>query len=158
LQRPALRAWHEALRLASWHAHKAAVVADLLHRHRGQRVLLFTPDRATAYELGRTHLVAAITSEIPRAERHALLTAFAKGSLHTLAGPRLLDAGIAERTADVAILIGGGFGRDQRLSRRRRVRSSGIIYELVSQETLEVGRAQRFRDPGADAAPVVHVQ
>lgn len=156
LQRPALRAWHEAVRLAAWHANKAAVIAELLHRHERDRVLLFTPDRKTAYELGREHLIAAITSEVPRGERAALLDAFAEGSLRTIAGPRLLDAGIAERSADVAVLVGCGFGKDQREARRRRVHTSGIIYELVSQETLEVGRANRWRDPGADAPTVVH--
>lgn len=158
LQRPALRAWHDAVRLAAWHEHKAAVTADLLRRHQGDRVLLFTPDRKTAYELSRTHLIPAITAEIPRAERQALLDAFANGSLRTIAGPRLLDTGIAERSADVAILIGGGFGGDQRRSRCRRVRTAGIIYELVSQETLEVGRAHRFREPGTDAAVVLPMQ
>ena len=156
LQRPALRAWHEAVRLAAWHPHKATQVAELLQRHPYDRLLLFTPDRQSAYELARDHLLAAITSEIPPRERRALLTAFANGSVRALAGPRLLDAGVTERSADVGILIGGGFGKDQRMARSRRIHTSGMIYELVSQETLEVGRAHRWRQSDTDAAAVVH--
>ena len=131
-------------------------MTELLQRHKHERVLLFTPDRRTAYALAKEHLIAAITSEIPRGEREALLDAFAEGLVRVLAGPRLLDAGIAEQTADVAIFVGGGFGKDQHRARSRRVRLAGIIYCIVSQETLEVGRANRWRDPGADASAVVH--
>jgi len=139
-QRPAVFAWHDAVRCAAWHEHKAAVVSELLERHNNERVLVFTPNRRVAYDLAREHLIGAITSEIPRGERNALLTGFANGSMRVLAGPRLLDAGVAEASADVAILVGGGFGIDQRTSRRRRVRPMGTVYEIVSQHTLEVGK------------------
>ncbi|MCA8964674.1 MAG: hypothetical protein KDC48_07300 [Planctomycetes bacterium] len=156
LQRPALSAWHEALRVAAWHEHKAAVVGELLRRHRGQRVLVFTPDRCTAYQLASEHLVAAVTAEVPARERAELLRAFAAGALQTLVGPRLLDLGVAEGAADVAILVGGGFGREQRRARCRRVRPDGVVYELVSADTVEVGRAHRWRDVAAVDAAVVH--
>jgi hypothetical protein len=155
-QRPALFAWHEALRLAAWHDNKAAVVAELLQQHGRDRVLVFTPDRRTAYALANAHLLPAVTAELPRAERAHLFDAFAAGSLRTLAGPRLLDLGVAERTADVAILIGNGFGPDQRRARCRRVALTGIVYELVSLDTVEVGRAHRWRGSAADATAVVH--
>ncbi|MCA8974862.1 MAG: hypothetical protein KDC98_09070 [Planctomycetes bacterium] len=155
LQRPALRAWHAALRTAAWHSNKAQLIAELLRLHRRDRVLVFTPDRLTAYELAREFLIAPITSEIPRRERGELLAAFAGGTLRALVGPRLLDLGVAECSADVAILVGGGFGRDQRAARCRRVRADGVVYELVSIDTVEVGRAQRWR--GTAAAPSVGV-
>lgn len=154
-QRPALLAWHEALHLASWHPHKATLVADLLQRHRGERILVFTPDRASAYELARTHLIAPVTAELPRAERQAVLDGFADGSLRVLAGPRLLDLGVPEQFADVGILVGGGYGRDQRAARCRRIAERGVVYELVSSDTVEVGRAHRWRGSPADATAVV---
>jgi superfamily II DNA or RNA helicase len=155
-QRPALHAWHEALRLAAWHEHKAGVVAELLERHRRERVLVFTPDRRSAYEIAGKWLVPAITAEIPLAERARLLDAFATGSLHALAGPRLLETGIPAGTADVAILVGGGYGRDQRDTRCGRVAETGVVYELVTWDTVEVGRARRWRGAAAEAAVVVH--
>lgn len=155
-QRPALHAWHEALRLAAWHEPKAEVTGELLARHRHQQVLVFTPDRRTAYALAEEHLIHPITAEIPRAERRQALAAFADGSLRTLVGPRLLDLGVPDCSADVAILVGGGFSRNQRSARCRRVASHGIVYELVSLDTVEVGRAHRWRGAAADATAVVH--
>jgi hypothetical protein len=155
-QRPAVHAWHRALQSACWHEHKSLIVADLLEKHRGERVVVFTPDRRCAYELANEHLIAAITSELSRRERDSLLSSFGDGSLRTIAGPKLLDAGIEERSADVGILVGGGYGMEQRAVRCRRVREDGVIYELVSQNTLEVGRAHRWRNAGPHAHPVVH--
>jgi hypothetical protein len=154
--RPGLLAWHRALRIAAWNDAKAAVVARLLRRHRGARVLVFTPDRDSAYQLARRHLVAPITAEFGRAERQAALAAFAAGTLRVLVGPRLLDAGVPERCADVGILVGGGHGRAQRQARCRRVAANGVVYELVALDTVEVGRAQRWRGAAAGATTVVH--
>ncbi|MBP8300022.1 MAG: hypothetical protein KA020_06670 [Planctomycetes bacterium] len=153
-QRPALLAWHEALHLASWHAHKALLIADLLQRHRGERILVFTPDRASAYELARSHLIAPITAELPRTERLSTVDQFLDGTLRVLAGPRLLDLGVPEQFADVGILVGGGYGRDQRAARCRRVAPQGVIYELVSNDTVEVGRAHRWRGSTANSTAV----
>lgn len=155
-QRPALLAWHRALHLASWHEHKARLVADLLQRHRGERMLVFTPDRHSAYELARTHLIAPVTAELPRAERAEILAGYLAGTLCALAGPRLLDLGVPEGHAEVGILAGGGYGRHQRAARCRRVAPHGIVYELVSQDTVEVGRAHRWRGTTADATALVH--
>lgn len=155
-QRPAVHAWHRAVQSASWHEHKSLIVSDLLEKHRGERIVVFTPDRRCAYELAQEHLIAAITSELSRRERDSLLGSFGDGSLRVIAGPKLLDAGIEERSADVGILVGGGCGMEQRAVRCRRVRESGVIYDLVSQDTLEVGRAHRWRNAGARAPAIAH--
>jgi hypothetical protein len=157
-QRPALSAWHTAIRLAAWHEPKRALVGELLARHRGERVLVFTPHRAAAYELAQEHLIAALTAELPRRERDALLDAFANGELRALAGPRLLDHGVAAASADVAILCGGGFGAEQRRARCRRVAAHGVVYELVSLDTVEVGRARRWRGGAAAGEAAVHAR
>lgn len=143
--RPGLLAWHRALRVAAWNPGKAALVDDLLARHRGRRVVVFTPDRASAYALARTHLVPPITAELPRREREAMVAAFVRGALQVLVGPRLLDHGLPEGLADVGILVGGGLGPAQREARLRRVATSGVVYELVGQATVEVGRAARWQ-------------
>jgi superfamily II DNA or RNA helicase len=133
-----------ALRIASWNEAKVAACAELLARHRGDQVLVFTPDRPSAYRLAREHLIAPITAELPRREREQLLACFRHGTLRCLCGPRLLDLGVPEATAAVGIVVGGGFGPHQRLAQQRRVRDGGIVYELVAAETAEVGRARRF--------------
>lgn len=157
-QRPALRAWHDALRCAAWHESKASVVRDLLSQHRGAQIALFTPDRQCAYELAREHLVAAVTAELSRRERSGLLDAFAAGTLRVLAGPKLLDTGIQERSANVGVLIGGGYGARQRNARCQRVATDGQIYELVSQDTVEVSRANRIYGQAAQAPAVLHLR
>ncbi|MBK8096228.1 MAG: hypothetical protein IPK26_03930 [Planctomycetes bacterium] len=144
--RPGLLAWHRALRLAAWNPGKAAVVDELLARHRGQRIVVFTPDRASAYALARAHLVPAITAELPRREREAMVGAFVVGDLRVVVGPRLLDHGLPEAIADVGILVGGGLGPAQRQARLRRVAATGVVYELVGLGTIEVGRARRWGD------------
>jgi hypothetical protein len=62
---------------------------------------------------------------------------------------------VPEASADVGILVGGGFGEAQRRARGRRVRPGGTVYELLAEDTLEVGRARRSArtataTPGAD--------
>lgn len=141
--RPSLLAWHRARAVAAWTVAKAAACGELLARHRRQSVLVFTPDRGSAYELARAHLIAPLTAELSRGERAGLLAAFARGQLKALAGPRLLELGVAAGSADVGIVVGGGYGRADRRARFDRIAPHGIVYELVSEGTAEVGRAQR---------------
>lgn len=150
-QRDALLAWHRATRVAAWNASKAAAVADLLERHRGTRILVFTADRDSAYAISRAHGIAAVTAELRRSERDAALADFTAGRLCALVGPRLLDLGVPEGAAQVAVLAGGSFGRLQRSARCRRVAPGGVVYELVTEDTMEIGRARRFAR--ADASP-----
>ncbi|MFO1031399.1 MAG: hypothetical protein U1F60_09985 [Planctomycetota bacterium] len=142
--RPSLLAWHRARALAAWNVAKAAACGELLARHRGQSVLVFTPDRGSAYEIAREHLVAPLTAELGQRERAALLAAFARRELRVLVGPRLLELGVAAGTADVGLVVGGGFGRGDRRARFDRVGAHGVVYELVAADTVEVGQARRF--------------
>ena len=154
--RPALLAWHQAQRLASWNHAKAAACGQLLARHRDERVLVFTPDRASAYQLARAHLVAPITAELARGERERLLDDFRTGALRCLVGPRLLDLGVPEGLADVGILVGGGHGERQRDARLQRIRPGGLVQELIAQDTAEVGRVHRFTRAAPVPVAVVH--
>ena len=149
--RPALFAWHRAARLAAWNAAKQAAVAELLTRHRGARVLVFAPDRASSYAIAQANLIAALTAELPAAERRRTLAAFAAGSLLAVVGPRLLDLGVPAGSADVGIVVGGGFGRAQHEARLQRIAAGGLVYQLVTQDTVEVGRAHRFARTAARA-------
>lgn len=154
--RPALLAWHQAQRHASWNAAKAGACGDLLARHRADRVLVFTPDRASAYQLAREHLIAPITAELGRGERQRLLDDFRRGTLRCLTGPRLLDLGVSEGLADVGILVDNALGERQRRARLRRIRKGGLAYELITHDTAEVGRVHRFTRHAAPALAVVH--
>jgi len=141
--RPGLLAWHRALAALAWTRAKSAAVAAILAAHAGARVLLFTADKESTYALARAHLVAPVTAELPRRERQQLLAAFLRAELRALVGPRLLDDGVPEACADVGVVVGSAFGRRQRLARERRIAAPGVVYELLSQDTVEVGRARR---------------
>ena len=56
----ALAAFRFSRRLTSYHEAKRQAVAELLARHRSNRVLIFTADNATAYAIAREHLVMPI--------------------------------------------------------------------------------------------------
>lgn len=150
--RPSLLAWHRAQRIAAWNNAKRHACAELLERHRRERVLVFTPDRASAYQLAQQHLIAPITAELTRREREQLLGDFRAGRLRCLCGPRLLDLGVPESCADVGISVGGGFGVRHRLAQLRRIRRGGRIYELLAAQTLEVGRARRLTQTASTSA------
>lgn len=142
--RPGLLAWHRAARAASFSVAKRACLDELLARHRGERVLVFTPDRESAYEVAARHAIAPVTAELPRAERDRALREFAAGRLRALVGPRLLETGVDEGAADVGIALAAPLSRAQRDARLARVRRGGRCYELTSQETAEVSRVARL--------------
>lgn len=151
-----LLAWHRAAQTASWTAAKEAALVRLLTRHRGERTLVFAPDCERTYAIAQAHRIAAVTAELPRRERDAALREFAAGARRVLVGPRLLATGLPDGSADVAIAIGTGHGRAERQARWARVHRDGVVYELLSRDTMEVGRAHRQRGHAA-AAPAVLV-
>ena len=160
--RTALAAWRTQRALAFSTPQKINVVADLIHRHQGARVLIFTDDNATVYALARQLLVPVITHQTKVRERSALLKAFADGSLPVLATSRVLNEGIDVPDAQVAIIVSGtGSTREhvQRLGRilRPRPDKRASLYELVSKDTAESFTSQRRREhvayrPEKDAA------
>lgn len=143
--RPALTAWHRANQIAGWHENKLELIGDLASEYGDRRLLVFTPTRQAAYDLAQAFLLPAVTAEIPLHERRDLIAGFAAGDYPALVGPRLLDLGVSEGAADVAIVAGGTAGASQRGARASRVRSGGEIVQLASLDTVEVGRAQRWR-------------
>ncbi|MFO1077292.1 MAG: helicase-related protein [Planctomycetota bacterium] len=155
--RPALHAYHRAVRVAAWHANKREIVAQLVLDAGDARVLVFLPDRRSAYELAATLAVPAVTAELPRAEREHLLTGFRDGRLRVLVGPRLLDTGVPEASADVLVVVGPSRSRAQRLVRLRRAAPAARVYDVLTTDTQEVGSAHRQRAATAGAAvPVDH--
>jgi superfamily II DNA or RNA helicase len=141
--RPGLQAWHRALRCLRWTRAKQEAVDLLLARHRGERVLLFTADRESAYACCRATFALPVTAELPRPEREAALAAWARGEVLALAGPRLLEETHGLPGADVGVVVGRAFGAPQQQARVQRVRPGGVIYELVAADTVEVSRSRQ---------------
>lgn len=150
--REALRAWHQARRVASWTSAKSAIVADLLAQHRCDRVLVFTADKESSYDIARRQLIMPITSDVSRAERQWAIDAFRRGDLHALVSARVLNEGVDVPGANVCILVGGTHGEREFVQRVGRVLrpqpgKRALVYELTSSNTTEEG--QSFRRRGA---------
>ena len=149
--RAAFGAWRLQKRLANAAEQKLKHVEDILRRHEGVRVLVFSDDNATAYAVSRRFLVPVISHQTKVKERTRLLKAFAEGELPVLATSRVLNEGIDVPDAQVAVIVSGsGTIREhvQRLGRvlRPRPGKRAVLYELVSQNTNETFTSERRRD------------
>ncbi len=149
--RQALKAHRSARELSSWTEAKRAAVSDILLRHRGARILVFTADNATAYAIAKDHLIMPLTCDIGRSERQDVLPLFRDGSLRALVSARVLNEGIDVPDADLAIIVGGTLGEREHVQRIGRLlrpapeKDRALIYELVTRETNETFQSQRRR-------------
>jgi len=146
----ALRCWRRARHGLALTSAKRQAVSDLLSRHRGQRVLVFTQDNESAYAIARAELVMPITCDIERAERERALAAFRDGRLSTLVSSRVLNEGLDVPDAEVAIIVGAALGEREHVQRvgrllRPRPGKRAIVYELVTTGTAELRRARGHR-------------
>ena len=152
--RDALAAWRASRALLAYPAAKRARLRDLLQRHSGERVLIFTADNATAYAIARELLVVPITCDIGRTERVEMLDRFRTGACSVLVSAQVLDEGFDVPDAEVAIIVGGTSSQRrqaQRIGRvlRPRPGKRAYIYELAVDDSAEVRQVKRRR--GANA-------
>jgi superfamily II DNA or RNA helicase len=130
---------------------KVERLADLLDRHRDDRVIVFTAHTDLVYRLSERFLLPAITHESGASERREILERFRTGEYSRVVTANVLDEGVDVPDANVAILLSGsGSEREftQRLGRILRPKSDGsraLLYELVSEETAEERVARRRR-------------
>jgi superfamily II DNA or RNA helicase len=148
--RAALEAWRSYRSLIAFSEGKRAALREILTRHTGERILVFTADNATAYTIARELLVMPVTHEIGRVERERVLARFRNGELPVLVSSQVLDEGLDVPDADVAVIVGGTASARrhvQRIGRVLRPRDGkrAIVYELSTGETTEAGDVRRRR-------------
>lgn len=149
--REALLAKQRARELVAESDAKVEALADLLERHRGDRVIVFTASTDLVYRLSERYLIPAITHETGTAERRTVLERFREGTYSRVVTANVLDEGVDVPDANVAVLIAGsGSEREftQRLGRILRPKDEGgraTLYELVSEDTAEERVADRRR-------------
>jgi superfamily II DNA or RNA helicase len=130
---------------------KITRLAEILDRHRDDRVLVFTAHTELVYRLSERFLLPAITHETGAAERREILDRFREGEYSRVVTANVLDEGVDVPDANVAVLLSGsGSEREftQRLGRILRPTDDGsraLLYELVTEETAEERVAQRRR-------------
>ena len=130
---------------------KVERLADILDRHREDRVIVFTAYTDLVYRLSERFLLPAITHETGASERREILERFRDGSYSRVVAANVLDEGVDVPDANVAVVLSGsGSEREftQRLGRILRPKADGsraLLYELVTEETAEERVARRRR-------------
>jgi superfamily II DNA or RNA helicase len=148
--RAAFQAYHEQRRLALAAPAKLQLLHKLLERHRSDRVLIFTYDNATVYQIARRFLVPAITHQTKAKERRAILEGFQSGAYSVVVTSRVLNEGVDVPAANVGVVLSGtGTVREhvQRLGRllRKHGDKQAILYEVVTRGTVEEFTSERRR-------------
>ena len=146
----ALAAWREYRALLAYPQGKRLAVREILARHRGSRVLVFTADNATAYAIARELLVMPLTHEIRRAERVKAIEGFRSGETPVLVSSQVLDEGFDVPDAEVAIVVGGSSSARRHVQRigrvlRPREGKRARVYELAVSDSTEVKYVERRR-------------
>ena len=148
--RRAFLAYRAQKRTAEASEAKLRLLERLLHRHRQDRVLVFTSDNDTVYRISRRFLIPAITHQTRVSERREILAGLQTGEYPFVATSRVLNEGVDVPAANVAVVLSGsGSTREhvQRLGRilRRAEGKRAVLYEVVTQDTAEEGVSSRRR-------------
>jgi len=148
--RAAMAAWRASRSVLAFPAGKREKVRQLLARHAGERVLIFTANNATAYEIALEFLVVPMTCDIGRAERAEMLRRFRVGEAPVLVSSQVLDEGLDVPDADVAIIVGGTASARRHVQRigrvlRPRIGKRARVYEFETQASAEVTTVEQRR-------------
>jgi superfamily II DNA or RNA helicase len=152
--RAAFQAYREQKRLALAAPAKLQLLENLLARHRRDRVLIFTYDNATVYQIASRFLVPAITHQTKTKERHLILQRFHSGEYPVVVTSQVLNEGVDVPAANVGIILSGtGSVREhvQRLGRllRKLGDKQALLYEVIAGGTAEEFTSERRRQHGA---------
>jgi superfamily II DNA or RNA helicase len=129
---------------------KLEVLAEILDRHRDDRVLIFTAHNDLVYRLSERFLLPAITHRTGATERRAVLEGFRSGEYSRVVASNVLDEGVDVPDANVAVVLSGSGSEREFTQRLGRVLRPGegkraLLYEVVTAETAEERVADRRR-------------
>lgn len=152
--RQAHLAWREQRNIALRPAHKLELLESLLHRHKGDPLIIFCADNTVVLHISRTHLIPSLTQHTPGAERKRILERFNAGLWPAIVTARVLNEGVDLPNARVGIVLAGTATVSehvQRLGRllRKRGDKRATLYEIISAGTGEEHMSERRRDHGA---------
>jgi len=149
--REAFQSYLAQKRIARGGRSKLRKLWELLRQHRHERMIVFTAENDTAYEIGNAFVLPVITHQTKAAERKEMLDKFRAGEYPALVTSNVLNEGVDVPEASVGVVISGsGSIREhvQRLGRilRASAGKQAVLYELVSRNTSEVAVSQRRRE------------
>jgi superfamily II DNA or RNA helicase len=156
--RKAMKAYWVQKRLSQAAAAKVSKTWEILQRHRGQRILIFTDDNLMAYRIGREFLVPVLTHKTKLVERKRILACFRQGTQTVIATSKVLNEGVDVPEASIGVVLSGsGAVREhvQRLGRilRHQEGKTAILYELIAKGTGEHYVNQRRKQHDAYEGP-----
>jgi superfamily II DNA or RNA helicase len=148
--RAAFLAYREQRKIAQAAPPKLHKLEELLEQHRGARIIIFTADNATVYQIARRFLVPAITHQTKTKERRVVLQRFREGVYPVLVTSQVLNEGVDVPEANVGIILSGtGSVREhvQRLGRllRKVGDKQATLYEVITRGTAEEITSERRR-------------
>jgi len=141
----AVAEWRNKYRLASENPAKDEVIAELLQRYQGNRVLIIGQYLKQLRRMSKRFNMPLITGQTPNTVREDLYNKFRKGEVRHLILSKVGNFAIDLPDANVLIQVSGTFGsrqeEAQRLGRILRPKSGGEIahfYTLVTRDTREL--------------------
>lgn len=147
--RNALRAHHQARMIALNAEAKISAAADLLARHRDDKLLIFSEYTALVDRASRELGLPSITYRTAAEERKRSLERFRSGAYSKLVAGRVLNEGVDVPDARVAIVLSGNSTPREHIQRLGRIirpkDGEATLYELVTRHTSEVATARRRR-------------
>lgn len=146
----AMDAYRLQKKLAQSSSGKIAELWKIVQNHVGERILVFTDDNETAYNIGREFFVPVLTHHTKPKERQLILDEFRAGTIKIIATSKVLNEGVDVPEASVGVVISGsGTVREhvQRLGRilRHQPGKRATLYEVISRGTGEHSTSERRR-------------
>ncbi|MBE6358449.1 MAG: DEAD/DEAH box helicase [Lentisphaerae bacterium] len=134
---------------------KLEMIESILHRHKGERVIIFTADNDAAYTIGRSFTLPVLTHHTKAAERKEFLDFFRSGKYPVLVTSKVLNEGVDVPQASVGIVVSGSGSVREHVQRLGRIlrhapdKEQAVLYELVSANTSEESISERRREHSA---------
>lgn len=152
--RAAMRAYRRQKEIERTASGKFKMLEELMARHAGERIIVFTADNATVYRIARRYLVPPITHQTKVKERKQILERINSGEYTVVVTSQVLNEGVDVPSASVGIVLSGtGTTREnvQRLGRilRKYKDKQAVLYEVVARGTAEEFTSERRRQHGA---------
>ena len=141
--REAFMAFLNQRRIARAGEAKLELLKDILRNHSGEKILIFTADNDSAYEIGRRFILPVITHHTKSAERKEFLDRFRDGSYPVLVTSKVLNEGVDVPSAAVGVVFSGSGSVREHVQRLGRIlrpspgKPQAMLYELVSAGTSE---------------------
>jgi superfamily II DNA or RNA helicase len=154
--REAMKAFRRQKKIAQASESKLTALWEILFTHVGEKIIVFTDDNQSAYEIGERFYLAVLTHQTKAKERKRMLDEFRSGQIRVLVTSKVLNEGVDVPEASVGIVMSGsGAVREhvQRLGRilRQVDGKRATLYEIVAKDSSETYINRRRKDHQAYA-------